>query len=156
MNTLSIALLPVTFFIASLICAIFTGSSWGTFALMLSIAIPMITSLLQFTTPVTPELIPILFPTIGAIFSGGVCGDHISPISETTIMTATSTGTSPIDHTYTQFPYALPAIIGTIVAFIVSGHVIHLPHWINALVSFGSGLGICLSLLVIFNFLWRK
>lgn len=155
MNTLSITMLPVTFFLVSLICAIFTGSAWGTFALMLSIAIPMLTSLLQLATPVTPDLMPILFPTIGAIFSGGVCGDHISPISETTVMTASSTGTNPIDHAYTQFPYALPVIIGTIIAFIASGNLIHIPLWMNALISSLVGIIVCFSLLSIFNVYWH-
>lgn len=123
-GSVSLWLLPCLFFIVSLICALATGSAWGTFSLMLSIAIPMITSVLSSTLPASPESVGLLFPVLGAIFSGAVCGDHISPISETTIMASTSCGTSPVVHAYTQFPYALPAIISSLIAFLIAGYCI--------------------------------
>jgi tetracycline resistance efflux pump len=153
---LSLTLLPVTFFLVSLIMTLFTGSAWGTFALMLSITIPMLISLLEIALPTTPTAMPILFPVLGAIFSGAICGDHISPISETTIMTATSTGTNPIEHAYTQFPYALPAIIGSIIGFLLTGFLMSYSLWINALVSLGTGFVVCFGLLYIFSNVFPK
>ncbi len=150
-GTLSLTLLPVTFFLVSLIMTLFTGSAWGTFALMLSITIPMLISLLEITLPTTPTAMPILFPVLGAIFSGAICGDHISPISETTVMTATSTGTNPIEHAYTQFPYALPAIIGSMIGFLLTGFLMNYSLWINACISLGTGFIVCFSLLYIFQ-----
>ncbi len=116
-------LLPAMFFMVSLICTIATGSAWGNFALMIPIAIPMLTSLSGLATPIHPHDLSLLLPVLGAILSGSVCGDHISPLSETTTMTATSTGTNPITHAYTQFFYAIPAIASSLIGFVVAGYV---------------------------------
>jgi Na+/H+ antiporter NhaC len=120
LGSVSTFLLPALFFIVSLLCALATGSAWGTFSLMLSIAVPMLVSL-SGVAPLGPQAIVLLMPVLGAIFSGAVCGDHISPISETTIMAAASTNIEPLQHAYTQFPYALPAVISTFIAFLGAG-----------------------------------
>jgi len=151
LNAIPIALLPVMIFITSLIITLSTGSAWGTFALMIPIVIQMLISLFQLTPPITPQALPILFPALGAILSGAVCGDHISPFSETTIMTATSTGIKPLEHFYTQFPYALPAIIGTIFAFLLSGLLSTYSFWFTVVFSFGAGLILCLIMLYSLN-----
>ncbi len=114
-------LLPTMFFLVSLACTIATGSAWGNFALMIPIAIPMITTLSGLPMPIDPTALPLLLPVLGAILSGSVCGDHISPLSETTTMTATCTGTKPLTHSYTQLPYAVPAIISCVIGFALAG-----------------------------------
>lgn len=144
-------LLPLMFFIVSLICTIATGSAWGNFALMIPIAIPMLTALSGLPLPIDPRSLPLLFPVLGAIFSGSVCGDHISPLSETTIMAATSTGTKPIEHAYTQFPYTIPAITGSVVAFIIAGLVASSTTWISIAISLGIGFLVCVGLLYWFS-----
>ncbi len=146
-----ILFLPVMIFFTSLLITLSTGSAWGTFALMLPIVIQMLISLFQLTPPINPSSMLILFPSIGAIFSGAVCGDHISPFSETTIMTATSTNTLPLEHARTQFPYAIPAIIGTTFAFIISGAMIKFSLQINAISSMLVGTIISLSILYMLN-----
>lgn len=151
LGTISMYLLPFMFFIVSLITAITTGSAWGTIALMLPIAIPMLMTFARVQAPATLFQLPLLLPTLGAIFSGAVCGDHISPVSETTIMAASSSGAYPVDHAITQFPYAVPAIVGASCAFIVSGYYNELTPWINALFSFGLGLSVCLLILYLLN-----
>lgn len=151
LGTIALSWLPAMVFITALLTTLATGSAWGTFALMIPITIQMLLSMLQITPPATPESISLLFPVLGAIFSGAVCGDHISPVSETTIMTSTSTGTTPIEHARTQFPYAVPAVIGTLIAFIVSGFLHLYPLWINFLASAGIGMSICLILLYVLN-----
>ena len=151
LGSVSVSLLPVMFFIVSLLTTLATGSAWGTFALMILIAIQMLVALLNIPVPTDPQAIPILFPILGAIFSGAVCGDHISPMSETTIMTATSTGVSPLEHAYTQFPYALPAVICTALAFLISGYLVNYSAWINVGVSLGTSMTLCLLLLLVFN-----
>lgn len=114
-------LLPTMFFLVSLLCTIATGSAWGNFALMIPIAVPMIVALSELPIPIDPKALPLLLPALGAIFSGSVCGDHISPLSETTIMAATSSGCKPLTHSYTQLPLAIPAIISCTVAYILIG-----------------------------------
>lgn len=115
-------LLPATFFVLSLAISLSTGSSWGTFGLMLPIAVPMLCSIFAITPGSTPDGVPLLYPVLGAIFSGGLCGDHISPFSETTVMSAVSAQVTPINHVKTQLPYALPVIVGVLVSFIFVGY----------------------------------
>lgn len=151
MGSVSLKLFPLMVFIVSLLSALVTGSAWGTLALMIALAIPMTTSLMQLSLPTTLTMIPLIGPVLGAIFSGAVCGDHISPLSETTIMTATSTGIAPLKHVYTQFPYTIPAIISTAVAFLMTGFLIDYPLYISILAPLGSALLLCFTLLIIGN-----
>lgn len=146
LNGISLYLMPLVFFIVSLIITISTGSAWATFAIMLPIGIPMITSLANIPLPALENSIPILCPLLGAIFSGAVMGDHLSPLSETTMMTATCTKTNPLTHAYTQFFYAIPTIVGTIFSFSITGLLINYPWWINSIITNGSGILISCSI----------
>lgn len=87
--------LPLVFGVAAVI-AFSTGTSWGTFAIMLPIAVPAATTL---GLPAAPF--------VAASLSGGVFGDHCSPISDTTIIASMAAATDHIDHVRTQLPYAL-------------------------------------------------
>ncbi len=140
-------LLPTMFFLVSLICTIATGSAWGNFALMIPIAVPMIATLSGLPMPIDPRSLPLLLPVLGAIFSGSVCGDHISPLSETTIMVATSTGTKPLMHSYTQLPYAAPAMISCIIGFILAGLLTPVSAALSLLISLSVSSICCLALL---------
>ncbi len=101
--------LPVTFLVAGGI-AFSIGSSWGTFAIMLPIAVP---AALTMGLP--------LAPFVAASISGGIFGDHASPISDTTIISSMAAATDHIDHVRTQLPYALLAGGIATVAFLVLG-----------------------------------
>lgn len=147
LQQVSITYIPLVFFGVSLIITVSTGSAWATFAIMLPIAIPMITAN-SSSLPVTIHDLPILLPLLGAIFSGAVMGDHLSPLSETTVMTATCTKTSPLTHAYTQVWYAIPAIIGTIIALLCAGNLIAYPWWTMSIISIGAGTITSLTLLV--------
>ncbi len=96
---------PVIFMSAALV-AFTTGTSWGTFAIMVPIAIPVA---LQTGMP-----LPI---AIGAALSGGIFGDHTSPISDTTIIASLAAGTDVMTHVRTQLPYALFAALLSILGF---------------------------------------
>jgi len=93
---ISPALIPVIVFLISAFIAFSTGTSWGTFAIMISIAVPMAQSM-----DVN------IYLTIAAALGGGVFGDHSSPISDTTIISSMSSASDHIDHVKTQLPYAL-------------------------------------------------
>lgn len=147
--------LPCIIFTLSALVAIITGTSWGTIALMLPITVQLITSLIN-TQSVYPEQIPLLFPLIGAIFSGAVCGDHISPISETTIMAATSAGAYPLDHVYTQFFYTLPAIVASFIAFLIAGFTAHHGLFITLAASLLGGFCTCVLLLYLLNHFTKR
>ena len=103
-------LLAPLIFIVSAFIAFSVGSSWGTFAIMIPIAIPIATTL-GFPVP--------LF--LGAAVSGAIFGDHASPISDTTVVASMAAATDHIDHVRTQLPYALVAASIAAVFFLVAG-----------------------------------
>ena len=107
-----ILMLPLVFVVAGGI-AFATGSSWGTFAIMLAVAVPLATAL-----GLPPS------PFVAAVLSGGIFGDHCSPISDTTIIASLASGTDHIEHVRTQLPYALVAGGLAIVSFGILGAVI--------------------------------
>ena len=102
-NLISPALIPLIIFLISSFIAFSTGTSWGTFAIMISIAVPM-----------AQNLDVNVYLAIAAALGGGVFGDHSSPISDTTIISSMASASDHIDHVKTQMPYALTA--GTLAA----------------------------------------
>lgn len=93
-----------------LLCAIMaftTGSSWGTFAIMIPIGA-------EVTLTVEPQL---LLPALSAVMAGSVFGDHCSPISDTSVISAISSGCEPHEHVITQLPFAIIAAVSSLVGF---------------------------------------
>lgn len=127
--TLPLWLLPLTIFIFSLSLTLILGSAWATMILLIPIALPMVIELSHAALPATLSTVPMLLPTLGALFSGAICGNQISPFADTTIMAATSAGCYFIDHLTTQISYAIPAIIGAAVSFAITGVLI--THTVN-------------------------
>lgn len=109
-NYLPSAYLAGAIFILSGIIAFATGTSWGTFSIMLPIAIPLAVGL---DAPIALVM--------GAVISGGVFGDHCSPISDTTIISAMASGCDVAEHTCTQLPYALIAAGAALILYILFG-----------------------------------
>ncbi|HSQ88313.1 Na+/H+ antiporter NhaC family protein [Romboutsia sp.] len=103
-------LIPAILFILGACVSFSTGSSWGTFAIMMPLAIPMAVSLDAS-----------IYVCIGAVLSGGLFGDHCSPISDTTILSSTGAGCDLVDHVQTQLPYALLNGGITLIAFLIAG-----------------------------------
>ncbi|MGB1780396.1 MAG: Na+/H+ antiporter NhaC family protein, partial [Longimicrobiales bacterium] len=101
--------LPLVFLVSGGI-AFSTGTSWGTFAIMLPIAVPAATTL----------GLP-LAPFVAASLAGGIFGDHCSPISDTTIISSMAAATDHIDHVRTQLPYALTGGAVAAVCFALLG-----------------------------------
>lgn len=150
------AMFPLIFFVISWLIAFSLGTSWGTAAIMFPIAIPLIISFLGLETPATIDQIPILFPVLGAVLSGAVAGDHISPISDTTVMSATSSGSHHMDHVRTQFTYAIPLSCSTALAFLVAGLLNSYNLWIVYGASIAIGILSSFILLSILNRFSKK
>jgi len=150
-GTFNIYLLPFILFIVSAITGIATGTAWGTMALLMPITIPMIAALSNLPLPLTTDQFTILFPSLGAILSGAVFGNHTSPIADTTIMAASSSGLNPVDHAFTQFPYTIPAIICTSLSFLLCGLLIEYSTWISWALPIIFGISMCAIILLIFN-----
>lgn len=100
-------LVPIVFLLAAAM-AFATGTSWGSFGLLIPLAGGIVTSL------DAPEL---LLPTLGAVLAGAVSGDHASPISDTTILSATGAGCNVITHVTTQLPYMLTAVAASAIGY---------------------------------------
>jgi len=105
--------------------------------------------------PIAGARLEMLFPVLGAIFSGAVCGNHISPIAETTIMSSNSAGCYPIDHAITQFWYALPAIIAAGISFLLVGLSWRYLGSAHTFICLSIGIALCLASIVVANRLWK-
>ncbi len=109
-GTLNPAYLAGLIFIVSGLISFSTGTSWGTFSIMIPIALPM--------AAVLDAHIPLV---IAAVISGGVFGDHCSPISDTTIISAMAADCETMEHVRTQLPYALMSGAASLVLFMLFG-----------------------------------
>ncbi len=108
---LAFALLPAILFVLACFISFSMGSTFGTFGLILPIAAEIV---------VAVDL-SLLIPAFGAVLAGAIFGDHTSPLSDTTILSAIGSGIHLIDHTTTQIPYALVCAGASLVGFIVLG-----------------------------------
>jgi len=104
--------LPAIIFAVAVFLAFSTGTSWGTFAIL----IPIVCNV--FSASDSYEMLVI---SIAACLSGAVCGDHCSPISDTTIMASAGAHCDHVNHVSTQLPYALTAAVVSMVGYIVAG-----------------------------------
>lgn len=103
-------ILPVIIFAASAVISFSTGSSWGTFAIMMTIAVP---AAIALNAP--------MHVAVASVLSGGLFGDHCSPISDTTILSANGARCDLLAHVKTQLPYALMVGCVTIVTYAIAG-----------------------------------
>jgi len=105
---------PLVFLVSAFI-AFATGSSWGTFAIMLPLAVPLAASF-------NAEAIVVSLPlVVSAVLGGGVFGDHCSPISDTSVISSMAAASDHIDHVRTQLPYALVAGTVAFTLYLVVG-----------------------------------
>ena len=104
--------LPAIIFIVACFLAFATGTSWGTFGIL----IPIVTNIFEASDP-------LLFVGISACLAGAVCGDHCSPISDTTIMSSAGAQCDHLNHVSTQLPYSISVAAISFVMFIISGFI---------------------------------
>jgi Na+/H+ antiporter NhaC len=103
-------LIPIFLFLISVFVSFSSGTSWGTFAIMVPVTVAMLSSDQQM-----------LLIGIAACLAGGVTGDHISPISDTTIMSSSGAGCNHIDHVSSQIQYQIPVIVASSVGYLIAG-----------------------------------
>lgn len=109
-NAMVSMLLPLLFFLVALGLAFATGTSWGTFGILIPIALAIF-----------GDMSPMIPVCVAAILSGAVCGDHISPISDTTILSSAGAQCRHIEHVSTQIPYAMTVCIPCVIGFLAAG-----------------------------------
>jgi tetracycline resistance efflux pump len=126
-NHLNLALLPALIFLLSAIMAFSTGTSWGTFGIMIGITA-------NIAVQSDPSQILVL---LSAVLSGAVMGDHCSPISDTTILSSIGARSNHIDHVKTQIPYAMLSGLASLVGFLMIGYTQSLLFaWIASIIVF--------------------
>lgn len=106
------SLLPVVIFITASLLAFSTGTSWGTFGIL----IPIVAGIFPVDSP-------LLYIGISACLAGAVCGDHCSPISDTTIMSSAGAGCDHMIHVSTQLPYAITVAVISAIGFLFAGFI---------------------------------
>ena len=106
-------LLPAIIFVVGCLLAFATGTSWGTFGIL----IPIVVDAFQATNPTLMTI------AISACMAGAVCGDHCSPISDTTIMASAGAQCNHVNHVSTQLPYAVSVAVISFITYIVAGFV---------------------------------
>ena len=122
-------LLPAIIFVVAALLAFATGTSWGTFGILIPICVA-----------VFPAAAPLRVISISACMAGAVCGDHISPISDTTIMASAGASCKHVHHVSSQLPYALTVATVSFFTFIVAGFAQSLGFVAGIVVSWTTGL----------------
>jgi Na+/H+ antiporter NhaC len=134
-SSLPIALIPAIMFVIAAGLSFATGTSWGTFGILIPITIAV-------CDIVAPWL---SITSLSAVLAGSVFGDHCSPISDTTILSSTGAGCNHIDHVSTQIPYARTVAIVCFVGYIIAGFTSQLGYG----VSVGITLPVSFALLIV-------
>ena len=130
-------LVPIIVFVLSALIAFATGTSWGTFAIMIPIVMPIAIGLGRARGMNPDELLNATLICVSAVLGGAVFGDHASPISDTTILSSTGAGCPHLEHVATQLPYAVTVAVCAGVGFIVGGFTLSpVFAWISSLIVF--------------------
>ena len=122
-------LLPAVIFLVACFLAFATGTSWGTFGILIPICVA-----------VFPVGAPLRVISISACMAGAVCGDHISPISDTTIMASAGAGCKHVNHVSSQLPYAITVAAVSCATYVVAGFTQDWGTWTAAAASWAFGL----------------
>lgn len=133
------AFLPAIIFVVACVLAFATGTSWGTFGIL----IPIVTAIFEPGST-------LLIIGMSACLAGAVCGDHCSPISDTTIMSSAGGQCNHLNHVSTQMPYALTVAAISFVMFVIAGFVQ------NALICLLIGIGLTVATLFVIKAVTNK
>lgn len=142
-------LLPLILFVVAVGLAFATGTSWGTFGIL----IPIVTSVFSeelANVSETGQIPQMVIVCISACLAGAVCGDHCSPISDTTIMASTGAQCDHVNHVSTQLPYALTVAAVCAVGYVISGFVQ------NVFVVLGASIVMMLAVLFLIRTIGKK
>ena len=128
--------LPVIIFVIAVFLAFATGTSWGTFGIL----IPIVVASFQDTDP------NLMIIAMSACMAGAVCGDHCSPISDTTIMASAGAKCNHINHVNTQMPYVMTVAVISAIGYVILGFTRNI--WIS--------LPVCVAITIVFLIIMRN
>jgi len=160
LSYIDIQIFPLMFFLISAFISTMMGSAWGTIGMLVPLGISMVIASMHITPPVMLHDVPMLVPLLGAIISGAVVGNTISPIADVMLMSSTSSGAYHMDLVKAQISFTIPTIISTSFAFFLTGRLLSTySMYKTACIALGAGLlvNICILLtLHIFNRLSKR
>ena len=133
--------LPAIIFIIALFLAFSTGTSWGTFGIL----IPIVVAVFKDTD------YNLMIIAISSCMAGAVCGDHCSPISDTTIMASAGAECKHVDHVSTQLPYALSVAAISFVCYIVAGLTYKISYVFSQILCMAIGIALVIGMLLVFK-----
>ncbi|MBQ8119731.1 MAG: Na+/H+ antiporter NhaC family protein [Ruminococcus sp.] len=142
-------LLPAILFVVALGLSFATGTSWGTFGILIPIVTEVFKGELASVTS-SGQIPSMVIICISACLAGAVCGDHCSPISDTTIMASTGAQCDHVNHVSTQLPYAM-TVAGVCVAGYILAGLVH-----NVFVVLGCSVAVMLGVLVLIRMLNKR
>ncbi len=140
-------LLPAILFVVALGLSFATGTSWGTFGIL----IPIVTGVFN---PTVDNMTNLFIICIAACLAGAVCGDHCSPISDTTIMSSTGAQCKHVDHVSTQLPYVLLVAGVCLIGYLVAGFIPAESMWAYAIPA--GSIVLLLAILTLIKLLQKK
>ncbi len=143
-------LLPVILFVVAVGLSFSTGTSWGTFGILIPIVTGVFEEQLAAVAAGNGSIPAMVIICISACLAGAVCGDHCSPISDTTIMASAGAKSDHVNHVSTQLPYALTVAAVCMVGYILAGFVQ------NVFVVLGTSLALLLAVLTVIYFITKK
>ncbi len=139
------SLFPAIFFILACGIAFSTGTSWGTFGVLVPIAVTLLGG---------SGTMVIL--TMSATLGGAVFGDHVSPISDTTILASTGGNCNHVDHVKTQLPYAGTIAIITFIVYVIAGFIVSIGSALTALIMWAIALVLFAGVVIFVKFMQKK
>ena len=111
-NASASILIPAVLFLAAIFLSFSTGTSWGTFAILVPIATALFTG---------GEDLQMMIISVAAVLAGAVCGDHVSPISDTTVMSSAGAQSNHLNHVSTQMQYAAVVAVVSLIGYLLAG-----------------------------------
>ena len=143
-------LLPIILFVVAVLLSFSTGTSWGTFGILIPIVTGVFEEQLAAVTANGEAIPAMVIICISACLAGAVCGDHCSPISDTTIMASAGAKSDHVNHVSTQLPYAMTVAAVCVVGYLIAGFVQ------NVFVVLGSSLALLLAVLTVIYFVTKR
>lgn len=153
---LHVALFPVIFFIMAALISSLMGTAWGTMGILIPTALQMLTAFVSGGHgAVTLAAVPMFLPLLGAVVTGSIVGNHLSPISDVMVISATSVGAYHLDLVRAQMAMVVPLVIASIAAFATSGLMIYndCAVWAAALGSMAVGVGLMIVQYQVLSFI---
>jgi Na+/H+ antiporter NhaC len=144
-SSMPIMLIPLIMFIVSAFLSFSTGTSWGTFGILIPIGITICDS-------IAPQLSIV---TLSAILAGSIFGDHCSPISDTTILSSTGARCRHIDHVTTQLPYAITVAAVCLIGYFIAGITSPLGYGVSVGITLPVSFALLITALLIIPKVWK-